>query len=175
LKPAPFSLNHGPLVVIECKDLEPRYAHASSSSGRFQSSPSAVSLRSAVSETLSAGLSANIVPIAAREGARFAGSPQDRALEGKAKGPRSGATINEPPHRLSASALGHHLRSTTNQQQMSVARTIGVLDSRFCGLRTHPRDRTLLRPSPQLSPTSTRPVRHRPGRRHRPSFLRWSP
>lgn len=38
-----------------------RYAHASSSSGRFQSSASAVSLRSAVSETLFAGLSSKIV------------------------------------------------------------------------------------------------------------------
>jgi hypothetical protein len=38
-------------------------------------------------------------------------------LEGKAKGPRSGATINELQDCLGASARPHHRRSTTNQQQ----------------------------------------------------------
>jgi|SRR3990167_11277698 len=97
-------------------------------------------------------------------------------LEGKVKGPRSGATINEPQHCLGASAPLHHLRSTTNQQQ--AVRCQDGWSSRlvfYCGLRTHPRDRTLLGPSPHLSPTSIRPARRRPGRRHRRSFLRWSP
>ena len=54
-------------------------------------------------------------------------------LEGKAKGPRSGATINEPQHASALPRLGTTYDPRRTSNKVSVARTVGVLDWVYCG------------------------------------------
>ena len=70
------------------------------------------------------GLFFNLTPVGALVGSAHAFT----ILEGKAKGPRSGETTNESYDATSALAhLGPTYQPTTNDQQGSVSRTVGVL------------------------------------------------
>jgi hypothetical protein len=103
-------------------------------------------------------------------------TPVDRHnLDGKARGPRSGATIKR------ATTLLQRFRACAQPTTHDGPATSCPLPERlefstrvFCGLR-QPAYRTPLGPSPQLSTTSIPPARRRPGRRHRRSFLRSLP
>ncbi len=84
----------------------------------------------------------------------FSGRSRASICGGENQRSTVGATINQSHN--TASALARFRTTydpTTDHQQVSVSRTVEFSTRVYGGLRTHPRDRTPLRPSPQVFPS----------------------
>lgn len=79
-------------------------------------------------------------------------------------------------HSVGTCAPPHNLPSTTNHQQRSVFKTVGLSSIFKVGREPDPRDRTpLCVPRTKLALRTARPVRRRPDRTPRPVSWHWWP